>query len=190
MRSFTRRATTLVAAGMLTAMMATAAVAAESTTTQSIEAGTLSASLADLSLGNVTYSHTDQTSTGTLALTADDSTGSGDGWKVSVVSSAFVYHDGTALDPTHDLAASKFSLTSAAAPVSTAGQAVDTTNGPKAATTTGTLEAARTVISAGVGYGQGTYTQDLGVSLAIPGQSRAGTYTGTVTTTATAGPVA
>lgn len=185
MRSITRRATTLVAAGMLTTLVATSAIAAESTTTQSVNPGSLTASLADLGLVAIDYSHTDTASTGTLALTVDDSRGTGDGWNVTVQSSDFVYtgtNGGTAIP------ASNFALTSAATPVMTAGQAIDPTGGPKVVTTTGTLDAARTVIDADAGFGEGTYTQALGVALTVPGQSRAGTYTGTVTTTATAGP--
>ncbi|CAN5461824.1 hypothetical protein BH20CHL6_BH20CHL6_15370 [soil metagenome] len=52
----------------------------------------------------------------------------------------------------------------------------------------GTLDSARKVVQANAGYGEGTYTQDLGVSLLIPAQSRAGTYTGTLTTTISAAP--
>jgi hypothetical protein len=72
----------------------------------------------------------------------------------------------------------------------TAGQAVDATNGPKVPATSplATLETARKVIQAEANYGQGTYTQALGVRLVIPGMSRAGTYTGTLTTSITAAP--
>lgn len=183
MRSISRRATTLVAAGMLTTLMATSAIAAE--TTQSVNPGSLTASAANLTLSAIDYSHVDTTSTGTLALSVDDSTGTGDGWKVSVQSSAFVY-SGT--NAGTNIPANKFALTSAAAPLVSSGQGIDAIGGPKVVTTSGTLDVARTVIEAEVGFGQGAYTQDLGVALTVPGQSRAGTYTGTVTITATAGP--
>ena len=42
----------------------------------------------DFGLGAVSYSHSDQLQNGTLALTADDSTGSDAGWNVTVQSSA------------------------------------------------------------------------------------------------------
>jgi hypothetical protein len=72
----------------------------------------------------------------------------------------------------------------------TAGQAVDGTNGPKvpASTPVGTLDSARKVIQANANYGLGIYTQGLSVALDVPAQSRAGTYTGTLTTTISAGP--
>jgi len=170
-------------------MLATAAapVFAADTVTQAVNGGTRSASVANLTLGAVSYSHSAQSSTGSMTLTADDSTGSGAGWNVTILSSAFVYsgtNGGT------DIAASNFSLSSAAAPVATAGEAVDATNGPKVPTVSpvGTLDSARKTVQANAGYGEGSYTQALGVSLTIPAQSRAGTYTGTLTTTIAAAP--
>ena len=83
-----------------------------------------------------------------------------------------------------------FALTSADTPVATAGQAVDGTNGPKVPTTSpvGALDSARKVIQAEAGFGQGTYTQALGISLTIPGQTQAGTYVGTMIVTAADAP--
>lgn len=161
---------------------------AVNTVTQTVNAGTRSASVADVSLGAVSYSHSAQTSTGTLVLTADDSSGSGGGWNVTVQTSAFVYSGsfgGT------NIPATNFSLTSASGATSTAGEAVDGTGGPKVPTTLVPpvgLDTARKTLQAELTYGEGTYTQDLGVSLAIPAQSRVGTYTGTLTVTVSAGP--
>ncbi len=143
------------------------------------------ASVADLVLGGISYSHSAQQNSGTLVLTASDD--AADGWNVTILSSAFVYsgtNGGT------NIPAANFALTSAAAPVATAGQAIDATGGPKvpAVSPVGTLDTARKTIQAAAGFGQGTYTQALGVTLTIPAQSRAGTYTGTLTTTIAAGP--
>lgn len=166
--------------------LATTAFAADSVT-QNVTAGTRTASVADLALANVAYSHTAQTSTGSMTLTADDSTGTNAGWNVTVLTSAFVYsgaNSGT------NIPAANFSLTSAPAPVMTAGQAVDVTGGPKvpAESPVGTLDSARKTVQANTSFGNGTYTQALGVSLSIPAQSAAGTYTGTLTTTIAAAP--
>jgi hypothetical protein len=173
-------------AGLTVGALAPSAFAADSVT-QSVASGTRTASVANLSMAGVTYSHSAQTNTGSMSLTADDSTGSGAGWNVTVLSSAFVYsgtNGGT------NIAAANFSLSSAAAPVSTAGQAVDATAGPKvpAISPVGALDTARKVVQAELEFGSGTYTQALGVSLNIPAQSRAGTYTGTLTTTIAAAP--
>ena len=161
---------------------------AVNTVTQTVNAGTRSASIADASLGAVSYSHSAQASTGTLVLTADDSSGSGAGWNVTVQTSAFVYSgsfSGT------NIPAANFSLTSASAATSTAGEAVDIVGGPKVPLTLippVALDTARKTLQAELTYGEGSYTQDLGVSLSIPAQSRVGTYTGTLTVTIAAGP--
>jgi hypothetical protein len=154
---------------------------------QTLNSGSLSTGLTNLSLAAATYAHADQNADGTMTLNADDKTGTGDGWNVTLVASDFIYsgaNNGT------DIPAVNFSLTSAATPVSTAGQAVDGTHGPKVPATSPllTLETARKVIQADADYGQGTYTQALGVRLVIPGMSRAGTYTGTLTTSITSAP--
>lgn len=180
--NFKRLALTLGLAGALSAAVAAPAVAAD-TVTQTITAGTRTASIADLILTAVSYSHADQSSTGTMTLTADDSTGSDLGWNVTVQASDFTSGGDT-------IAASNFAITTANAPSATAGQAVDATNGPKVPATnaTGTLDLAREVIEANAGFGKGTYTQDLDVSLTIPGQTLAGTYISTLTVTISSGP--
>ena len=179
-----RLVTALGTSAILVGAIAAPAFAANEIT-QTVNAGSRTASIADLGLTAVDYSHSGQSQTGTMVLTADDSTGSGLGWNVTVLSSNFVYsgsNGGTAIP------AANFSLTSAATPAITAGQAVDGEDGPKAVTTSGTLDEARKVINANAGFGLGTYTQDLGVSLSIPAQARAGTYTGTMTVTINSGP--
>lgn len=148
----------------------------------------LSASVADLTLPAVTFSHNAQVSSGTMTLTATDTAFPvGLGWNVTIQASTFVYsgpNSGTSI------AASSFALTSAAAPVRVSGQAIDATNGPMvpAASPLGTLNVARKVLQANLLYGVGTYTQALGVSLTIPAQARAGTYTTSLTTTISTGP--
>lgn len=175
----------------LAAVMATTFVlpaGAVNTVTQTVNAGTRSASIANLTLGAVNYSHSAQTSTGTMVLTADDSSGTGAGWNVTVLTSDFVY---TGSNSGTDIPAANFSATSASAATATAGESVDLIGGPKVPLTflpPMTLDVARKTLQAELTYGEGTYTQNLGVSLAIPAQSRVGTYTGTLTVTISAGP--
>lgn len=181
-----RQVIPLVVAG-LAALLVTLPVSAVNTVTQAVTAGTRTASVADLALGSLVSTHSAQASTGTMTLTADDSTGSNLGWNVTIQSSAFVYsgtNSGT------NIPAANFSLTSAAAPAATAGQAVDAVGGPKVPVISpvGTLDIARKTVQALVLFGKGTYTQALGVSLTIPADSAAGTYTGTLTTTIAAAP--
>lgn len=146
----------------------------------------LTASVADLNLPAVTSSHVIQTTTGTMILTVADSD-PGAGWNVTILVSAFAYsgvHGGTSIP------AANLTITEARTPVFVSGQAIDPTGGPKVAPSgaTGTLDVARKTIQAEIGYGGGTYRQELGVSLAIPANSRAGTYAGILTVTASAGP--
>lgn len=180
------RITALLLAVGLVGAAATSAFGAD-TVTQSIVAGARTASVADLALPGVTHSNSAQTNSGTMTLTADDASASGLGWNVTIQSSAFVY-SGSAGGS--NIPASSFSLTSAAAPVSTAGQAVDAVGGPAVPliSPVGALDTARKTVAAQPTFGKGTYTQALGVSLAIPAQSQPGTYTGTLTTTITAAP--
>lgn len=146
----------------------------------------LSASVADLALPAVTSAHVAQTTTGTMTLTVSDSA-PGAGWNVTILSSAFAYagpNSGT------NIPAANLSITEARSPVFVSGQAIDPVGGPKVPPTgmTGTLDVARKTIQADVGFGGGTYTQALAVSLVVPADSRAGTYTATLTMTASAGP--
>jgi hypothetical protein len=173
---------------MLVALGAALPAFADNQVSLTINAGTRTSSIADTSLTAVNYSHSSQSQSGSMTLTADDSTGSGLGWNVTVQSSDFAY-SGSATDAT-DIPAVNFSITTANTPSMTAGQAIDATNGPKVPSSgaTGTLDSAHKVIQANASYGLGTYTQALDVNLAVPAQSRAGLYTGTMTVTISAAP--
>ena len=163
---------------------------ASDTVTQAITGSGLTASVDDLTLASVAYQNAAHDVTGTMTLTADDSTGSGAGWNVTIESSAFVWV-GTA-NGGIDIPAAKFALTSAAAPTKISGQAVSValSTGPQVPPTSplGSLATPRKTLVATAAYGSGTYTQDLGVTLTIPAMSRVGTYTGTLTTTITSAP--
>ena len=181
-RNYKRVLAGLGLATMLTVSMAAPAFAADKITA-GVTAGSLSATIGDMSLPAVAYSHADQPTSGTMVLTVDDARGSDIGWSYTVQSGAFARTGGGSIP------ASNFALTAAAAPVMTAGEAVGV-GGPRVPTASpvGTLDTARNVIEAADTFGSGTYTQDLGVTLTVPGQSLAGTYTATMTFTASAGP--
>ena len=184
-----RLALGLGAGAMLGSLIAGPAFASD-TITQTITGSGLTASVADVVLSSVAYQNAAHDVTGTMVLTADDSTGSGAGWNVTIQSSAFIWV-GTANGGTN-IPASKLALTSAAAPTVIAGQAVSValSTGPQVPPTSpiGTLDTPRKVLVATAAYGAGTYTQALGVTLTIPAQSRVGVYTGTLTTTITSAP--
>lgn len=194
--SMRKTAAALAVATLTTGILfvAPSAFAADSVS-QSVTGGSRTATVADLGLAPVATAHTAQAVTGTMTLSADDSTGTGAGWNVTEMVSDFAYagtNGGTAIP------AAAFSITSVGAVTSSAGQAIDATGtdasptGPQSANVTtgvsGSLDAAVKVISAGVNYGSGTYAQPINVSLTVPADSRVGTYTGTLTTSITAAP--
>jgi hypothetical protein len=173
---------------MLVYAGASLAYAAEPVTvTQTLTGGTRSASVSSMTLALAPYSHTAQSSVGTVTLSVDDSSGSGQGWNVLVQSSDFQY-----AGPNHgvNIPAANFSIVTANAPTAVAGQAVDASNGPKPPSTgaDGSLDTPRKTMQALANAGMGTYTQTLAVRLLVPAQSLAGSYTGTVTTTIVAAP--
>ena len=186
-RRFTRLSISLLSATIL-ALGATLPAFADNGVSLSVTAGTRTASVANLPMSAIQYSHSNQAQTGTMTLAADDSTGSGEGWNVTIQSSNFAY-SGDSTNATA-IPAANFSITTTHAPTMTAGLAVDATNGPKvpASGATGTLDSAHKVLQANAAYGLGTYLQALDVSLAVPAQSRAGAYSATLTVSITAAP--
>ena len=188
--SLQRRLALGLGAGALLVSIVAVPTFASDTVIQAITGSGLTASVADLVLPGVAYQNGAHNVTGTMVLTADDSTGSGAGWNVTIQSSALAWV-GTA-NGGIDIPASKLALSSAAAPTSIAGQAVSValSTGPQVPPTSplGTLDTPRKVLVATAAYGAGTYTQALGVTLTIPAQSRVGVYTGTLTTTITSAP--
>lgn len=175
-----------VAAGMV--VMSAAPSLALDTVTQEIIAGSRSASIANLGMQRMAYSNVAQLNTGSMTLTAEDNTGSALGWNVTVQSSNFVY---AGTSGGSNIPAANFSLTAAADPVMTVGQLVSSLSGPRVpvlATPVGTLDQPRKTVEALAGFGQGAYTQNLGVALIIPAQAKPGNYTATLTTTISEGP--
>ncbi len=182
-------AVVLGTAGLLVATVAGPAAAAD-TVILAITGSGLTASVADLTFTSVGYQNAAHDVTGSMTLTADDSTGSGAGWNVTIMSSAFVWV-GTA-NGGIDIPAAGLALTTASAPTMVSGQPVSValSTGPQVPPTSpiGRLDTPRKTLVATAAYGAGTYTQALGVTLTIPAMSRVGVYTGTLTTTITSAP--
>lgn len=177
---------------LLVATFAGPAVAAD-TVTQGITAGVLSASVANLTFPSVPYQNLAHDVTSTMTLTVDDSTNSNAGWGVTIQAAGFVYTDGAGTpNATYDIPAADFAVTSAADPLTLAGHLASNVaaTGPEVATTfvAGSLSSPRRTLEATAGYGQGTYTQALGVTLTIPAMSHVGTYVGLLTVTFVAAP--
>jgi hypothetical protein len=157
---------------------------ASTTVTQTITDGTRTADLSSLTFDPLSYSNAEQLSSGTMSLTADDSTGTGAGWNVTIQSSDFVYSGSYAGT---NIPAAYVSIVTPGAPTLVAGEAVSTEHGPFAGIG-GSLDTPRKVLYADEGGGKGTYSQELPIILTIPGGSLAGSYTSTFTVTMTAGP--
>ena len=185
-----RRLTAVVGATAFLVTMLAGPAAATDTVVLAITGSGLTASIADLTFTSVPYQNSAHDVTGTMTLTADDSTGSGAGWNVTVMSSAFTWV-GTA-NGGIDIPASGLALTTPAAPSFIAGQAIGPalSTGPQVPPTSpiGRLDTPRKTLVATAAYGSGTYSQALGVTLTVPAMSRVGTYTGTLTTTITSAP--
>jgi hypothetical protein len=182
----TTRLLSLVGAALLSLLLVSPALA-QNTVTQTVTCPTAgrTASIANLNLADVAYSESSQTSTGTMGLSAADASCLGLGWNVTVLSGGFTY-SGSGQGET--IPATNFALTSAGTPVMVTGQPRNTVGGPNAATQTGTFNNAIKTISAAPLFGQGSYTEALGVSLTIPARSAVGTYTATLTVSISAGP--
>ena len=178
------------ASAILVAAMAGPALAANEVT-QAITGSGLTASVADLTLPSVAYQNGAHNVTGTMILTADDSTGSGAGWNVTIQSSDFVWVGHGERRHRHPCGRSSRSRRPRCADLGRRPGhrccAVHGSPGP-ADLPLGTLDSPRKTLVATAAYGAGTYTQSLGVTLTIPAQSRVGVYTGTLTTTITSAP--
>lgn len=169
-----------LAAGSLAAaslLIAPTAFAVDSTATVAVTGGSLAVTAENVTLDAVTTAHTAQSAAGTLTVGVDDTTGTGDGWVVTQQVGAFAY---TGDNAGATIGAANFSVTSVGTVTATAGTDDATT---VAAGAGGTLDSARTVLSAAAGEGEGAYTAPVNVNLTVPADSRAGSYAATLTTT-------
>jgi hypothetical protein len=157
-------------------------------------AGVRTAFVAATELSPVPASSSTQTSTGALTLWATDTTNTGTGWNVTVQSSAFRYSGPNAGS---DIPASDFGVTSLGALSRSSGQAITTGTdaapaGPQSANlsagVSGAVNTPLKVLTAAAGYGAGSYSQLVNVSLGVPGNSKPGLYTGTLIITIASGP--
>lgn len=176
-----RNSVKMIAVGGLVAASLLAATSAfADDVVQTVTAGTRTASVSAVTLGAVAASHGAANSAGTMTLHTDDSTGSGAGWNVTQEISNF--HSTVA--GSTDIPATGFTVTpgtlASTAGAGTAG--VTPTAGPVA------LNTPVSVLSAAAGSGMGSYDLPTTLALSVPGNTYAGSYTATLTTTIVAGP--
>jgi hypothetical protein len=140
----------------------------------SVTAGDRSATLAgDITFPAVNASHADQAAT-TQATSVDvnDLSGADAGWNVSIVASDLAGTAGATI-PAADV-----SLASFGALTSVSGATTGVSAG-----SAGAIGSAVTLVSASATHGVGEYTQAFSLGLTVPGDSLAGSYTGTLTVT-------
>lgn len=156
-----------------------------------VTAGARTVSLAAIELGNQGVSHSEVTFDATsAALAVDDLSGSGAGWQVTLESTDFVWSQGdSAASPNADVSKNLFSVKAGSASVTeVAGSATNLTNISNVNSSSfgaGPIVA----VTAPAASGEGSYSLPLLFSLAMPGNSRAGIYTATVTATMSIAPI-
>lgn len=158
---------------------APAAFAADSVI-QSVTGGERSATYTGPTLAPVATSHSAVNNSAGTTLAVDDLTGTGAGWHVTEQVSDFVYtgvNGGTAIPAT------AFSVTAGIASTTNGASTDGVTVG-----TGGSLDTAKTVLTATAGNGVGAYSLASTATLVVPADARVGTYTGTLTTSIVAGP--
>ncbi len=179
--------------GGLRAVAAFAAILTLAVSAPATACAALSAQLQDLQLAAVPYSHRAQAASARVVLTAGDTSDplveQGTGWHVTEQASDLHYsglHAGTAI-PARNLALVSVEPPVAADALSAAADPATRPTVPTTASPTGSLDTPRVVLHAEPGTGRGTYTQGLVLSLTLPPGTRAGIYTGTITTTISPG---
>lgn len=134
---------------------------------------------------SITLNGQDRTGTYTLPLDLIDSTGSGAGWNLTITSTQFATGA-----PSETLPASASSITGVTS-VCTVGPCTTPTNSityPVGVPAGATPPSALKFFDAAVGTGAGEFTVTPTVSVSVPANSYAGTYTSTLTASVISGP--
>jgi hypothetical protein len=159
---------------------APSAFAASSDVIQSVTGGAYSAAVTGPSLAEVATSHDAADNSAGTTLAVDDLTGTGAGWHVTEQVSDFAY---TGANNGTDIPAAAFSVTAG-----TASSTNDASMTGVSVGAGGSLDTAKTVLSATAGNGVGAYSLANTATLTVPADARVGTYTATLTTSVVAGP--
>lgn len=153
-------------------------VQAATTTLQAvINPGTLTlASPTVATISAITLEGTSQTSTGSLgAITINDNRGTGSGWSVTLTVSDF-----TCCTPARTIGATNLTINPGLV-TTLSGKVSGVTSGSSRSLTSSSDAA--TLMNAVTNSGMGSYRVSPTLSLAVPGEAFAGTYTATVTIT-------
>ncbi|MBA4181391.1 MAG: hypothetical protein C0506_12440 [Anaerolinea sp.] len=145
----------------------------------SVTGGNLASTAQNIAFPGVTLNGSDQTVTGTTtAWAASDARGTGDGWRVTVTSEAFVGSGGTI-----PVANFKTQLTA----VTTVSGNTAPIPSPASFTPLSSITPVK-LLSAALTTGMGSYTYTPAFQLTVPGSAGAGSYTANVTVSINSGP--
>jgi hypothetical protein len=163
------------------------ALGASATVTGSINAGTLSISTTATPSFSVTLDGTDKTGSYTVPTTVTDATGSGAGWNLTITSTQFTTGGGSP----HTLSTSASSLTgvtNSCVGGSTCTNPTNTVTYPVAVPAASTPPTAVKYFNSALNTGAGQFTNSPTISVSVPANSYAGSYSSTLTLAAVSGP--
>ena len=172
---------------LLAALAPQSALGASATVTGSVNAGTLSISTSATPSFSVTLDGTDKTGSYTVPTTVTDATGSGAGWNLTITSTQFTTGGGSP----KTLATSASSLTgvtSSCAGGSTCTNPTNSVTYPVAVPAGSTPPTAVKYFNAALNTGAGQFTNTPTVSVSVPANTYAGSYSSTLTLAAVSGP--
>jgi hypothetical protein len=174
----------LVASLLAVAMLVAPAWGATSTVTGTVSAGTLGLTTSATPSFGVTLDGTDQTPTYTVPTTVTDATGSGTGWNLTITSTQFTTGSAT-------LAANASSITAVSNSCVGGSTCTAPTNAityPLTVPAAATPPAAVKYFNAAATTGRGKFTNTPTVSVSVPANTLAGSYSSTLTLAAVSGP--
>jgi hypothetical protein len=182
--SHTTRVAVLMAA---MAVGATPAMAATSTVTATITGGSLALSTSATPSFSATLNGADQTPTYTVPTTVTDSTGTGNGWNLTITSTQFTTGGGTP----KTLATNASSVTSVSNSCVGGVTCTNPTNAigyPVSVPAGAGPPAAVKYFNAAASTGLGQFTNTPTVAVSVPANTFAGSYSSTLTLAAVSGP--
>jgi hypothetical protein len=170
-------------ASLLTLAALTPASASAVTLSGTITGGTLALSTAATPSFSVTLDGTDQLPTYTLPMSINDLRGTGAGWNATITSTTIT----TGTQSLSNSASSVTGVTSTCA-ATTCTAATNAIGYPLGVPAAGTAPAAVKLFNAAANTGMGKFTVTPTVSVSVPGNSFAGSYSSTITLAAVSGP--
>ena len=176
-----------VLSAVFAAVVASSAAAANVTATATVSAGSLTLSTSATPTLSATLDGTDQTPNYALPMSVNDSTGSGNGWNVTITSTTFTTGGGSP----HLLSTTASTATAVSASCAGGTTCTAPTNSityPLAVPAGSSPPTAVKLFNAAASTGMGNFTVTPTITVAIPANTYAGVYTSVVTVAAVSGP--